>query len=298
MQLLNRLVTTCGSDHIDVSSISSRVLSYWQLHVRASRSGSTPMNRRYEQSPCANCMNNGASILMKRSEKRTSTAHVATSSSVTPGGSPPSGGPGDSPSKSVTGTNKSWLQEQVTALSRGRLEGWRDSTTSDEFNSYASFKYRLVLSDIHLEVSDPRGRFVKTVSFFTSPRPVSVVTQLKSTDYSDKWQPCGTITLPKGANRASVKLARPVVAANIRIEYSSFYERPGSSKSSDGSFVVHCPRCKSLTIPCKAVHLIGTHDMYEMSNNGPFVLWQVHVWSPTPMVSVEIVEKCAFSAAR
>lgn len=199
--------------------------------MRAIRSTSTLLARRYDLAPCAHCMQ---SVLLRRSDRKSTTTA-------------PSTGMSSSAAIEVSGSSsvKGWLPEQVTYFSRGRLEGWRDSTVSDEFNSFCSFKYRLVLSEFHCEVSDPRGRFVKTISFFFSPRPVSDVAHLKAPDYEDKWQPCGSITLAKGATVGSCKLEKPVVASNLRVEYTSFYERPGTSKSSDGSFVVHCPRCES-----------------------------------------------------
>jgi hypothetical protein len=209
--------------------------------------------RRYDLAACANCMN---TVMVKRSDKRATAATASTTSNVlgTSGTAPRQANAGEAAGRSSTMV-KSWLPEQVTVFSRGRLEGWRESTTSDEFNSYSSFKYRLVLSEFHLEISDPRGRYAKIISFYYSPRPVGEVSELKSTEYSEKWQLCGSVTLERGATRGSFKLLRPVVAANIRVEYSSFYERPGSSKSSDGSFVIHCPRCTCNGIPSRIAAL-------------------------------------------
>jgi hypothetical protein len=224
-----------------VSNLASAILKAWKLHMRAHRAHLSTSFRRYDLAVCSNCMN---TVMVKRSDKR---PPVVTASSITNLTSTPGGATQQTNTNEVsccsTSIAKGWLSEQVTVFSRGRLEGWRDATTGDEFNSYSSFKYRLVLSELHLEVSDPRGRFVKTITFYYSPRPVAEVAELKSPDYIEKWQPCGTIALAKGASRGSCKLLRPVVAANIRIEYASFYERPGSSKSSDGSFIIHCPRC-------------------------------------------------------
>jgi hypothetical protein len=204
--------------------------------MRAMSKQRTEGFNRYELAPCCHCMH---AVMIRRSEKRLS----ASATPSTPAeATPPAAGTND-PSVRSSHASKTWLPEQFTVSSRGRLEGWRDTTCSNDFNMYSSFKYRLVLSEVHVEVSDPRGRFVKTISFFFSPRPVAEVAELKSADYQDTWQPCGVLTLSKGASRGSFKLPRPVVAANLRIEYSSFYERPGGSKPSDGSFVVHCPRC-------------------------------------------------------
>jgi hypothetical protein len=94
-----------------------------------------------------------------------------------------------------------------------------------------------------LEVNDPRGRYVKTIKFYYMPRPMSSTCALKSEEYTGLWQSCGTIDLPRGSVRASYTLAVPIVAANLKIEYTDFYERPGGSKATDGSLLVHCPRC-------------------------------------------------------
>lgn len=108
-----------------------------------------------------------------------------------------------------------------------------------------------MISEVLLAVSDARGRFVKTVNvyYYYSSRPATDASELKSNDYGSQWQKCATMTVPRGASRAHASISHPVVAANIKIEYSDFYERPGpgpgpgGSKSSDGSQVVHCPRC-------------------------------------------------------
>lgn len=53
-----------------------------------------------------------------------------------------------------------------------------------------------------------------------------------------------TLNLARGGSRASVSLPQPIIAANIRVEFTEFYERPGDKeKGSGGSMVLHCPRC-------------------------------------------------------
>jgi hypothetical protein len=85
---------------------------------------------------------------------------------------------------------------------------------------------------------------VKVVNIFFMPRPLTDISVLKSDDYTEKWQKCGTLNLAKGATRFTASLSRPIVAANLKIEFTEFYERPGeSSRSSDGSLLIHCPRC-------------------------------------------------------
>lgn len=138
---------------------------------------------------------------------------------------------------------KKWHANQVSNFNRGRLEEIKDASASNEFASFYMLKHRVSLSDIYLTVNDPRGRYVKTVTVYFSPRNVTDVAALKSEDYVSKWQRCATLSLARGASRASASLAHPVVAANLKIEFTEFYERPGGSKASDGSMLVHCPRC-------------------------------------------------------
>lgn len=137
-----------------------------------------------------------------------------------------------------------WHLDQVCPFARGRLESGKDSSTCSEFSSFYKLKYRVAISDISLMVNEPRGRYVKTIKVFFSPRPVAVVAELKADQYSTKWQLCAVLSLSRGATRASASLAFPVVAANIKFEFSEFYERPGEKeRAGDGSMVVHCPRC-------------------------------------------------------
>ena len=144
-------------------------------------------------------------------------------------------------STSRVATTKKWHAEQVSPFVRGRLDGGKERSVSNEFCSFFMLKYRLAVSDIHLTVNDPRGRFVKTITIFHSSRPISDVNTLKTEGFV--WQKCATIKLSRGATKATASLKQPIVAANIKIEYTEFYERPGGSKSADGSFIVYCPRC-------------------------------------------------------
>jgi hypothetical protein len=140
-----------------------------------------------------------------------------------------------------------WHIDQVCPFSRGRLESGKDTATSSEFCSFYKLKCRVAISDIIVTVNDPRGRYVKTINVFFSPRPVPLVTELKADKYATKWQPCATLTLSRGASRASASLTYPLVAANIKVEFAEFYERPGEKdRADDGSISVHCPRCTRL----------------------------------------------------
>ena len=246
LTLLQQLLRRAGPTTLNISAVASKVQSHWRAQMLAIRHGRTNYDfvyfeartatsnqkKRYELSRCIHCQYPRKDRAKANSAQQGEpNAQGANAAQVSPGDVP---------------ETKSWHLEQVTPYSRGRLEGWRDGSTSDEFNSYASFKYRLVLSEVHLEVNDPRGRFVKRINIYFTPRAVVDVAELKSDIFAKLWQHCGTIELTKGATRGSCKLETPVVAANIKIEYSEFYERPGDSKSSDNSFVVHCPRCTRL----------------------------------------------------
>ena len=82
----------------------------------------------------------------------------------------------------------------------------------------------MAISEVHLSASDPRGRFVKTVAVYFTPRHVGKVEDLKKDDYLPIWQHCGNLNLSRGATRASFKLNTPVIAANLKFEYAEFHE--------------------------------------------------------------------------
>lgn len=137
-----------------------------------------------------------------------------------------------------------WANGQVRPYTKSRLEALSDSSTSGEFTSYARLKGRMAVREIHLSVSDPRGRLVKTVAVYFSPRHVEEVSDLKGDDYLPHWQHCGNFCLSRGANRSSLKLFEPVVAANLKFEYAEFYDRSkAAGRSSEGVLILHCPRC-------------------------------------------------------
>ena len=139
-------------------------------------------------------------------------------------------------------SRQKWHYEQASPFSRCRLESLKQSCVSNEFNLFYKLKHRVLISDINLSVSDPRGRYVKILNvYFTStPLPDS----LKSSHYASKWQKIATINLAKGGSRATVSLSQPIIAANIRVEFSEFYERPGEKdKGNGGTVLLHCPRC-------------------------------------------------------
>lgn len=131
--------------------------------------------------------------------------------------------------------------EQVGPYARFRLKVGSEAASSNEFNHFLSLPHRCVISEIHVEISDPRGRFVKTINFYYSPRPINSPPSLKEAEYLPFWKRCGRVTLERAAEKISYQLNDPIVASNLRIEFDEFYERPGSQKSDD--FVVYCPRC-------------------------------------------------------
>ncbi len=144
-------------------------------------------------------------------------------------------------SRPPTKTKTKRHPEQVGRFARFRLKTGPTLSSSNEFNHFVVLPHRSVISEIHLEINDPHGRFVKTINFYYSPRPVSSPAEMKEADYSRVWKPCGKLNLEKAAEKISLKLEDLVSASNIRIEFDEFYERPGSHKSDE--FVIHCPRC-------------------------------------------------------
>ena len=207
-------------------------------------SGVSTVKKKFDLSPCLYCCRPHHLRIKEPTHKSLERREAASTSRGTSGSN--SGGgtrSTSSPTSSRSQSQKKWHTNQVCNYARGRIDNWKDSSASNEFCSFYSLKYRLVVSDIHLTVNDPRGRFVKTITVYFTPRPATEVSRLKSADFEERWQKCATINLPRGASRASASLAQPVLAANMKLEFSDFYERPGGSKASDGSMLVHCPRC-------------------------------------------------------
>lgn len=135
------------------------------------------------------------------------------------------------------------LPEQVRPYQKSRIEASTAASVSSEFSSYHQLKFRVALSQVHVTVSEPRGRLVKSIGVYFSPRQVRDVNFLKSTKYIHQWQRCGTLSLARGASEATCKLKTPVIAANLRFLYEEFYEKASSRRAADGSFILNCPRC-------------------------------------------------------
>lgn len=143
----------------------------------------------------------------------------------------------------TVGQNFAMLPEQIRPFARESLDTSVEASLSTEFSMYAQLKCRMAISGIHVSIGDPRGRYVKTIAVYFSPRQVSDPNVLKSEEYETTWQQCATISLARGATRANCTISPPIIAANLRIEYLEFYERPGGSRAEDGSLLLHCPRC-------------------------------------------------------
>lgn len=212
--------------------------------VLEAASATSTVKKRFDLSCCQHCQRlhhtSSKESAQKSSERRESSS---SRSSRTGQSASASSSRASSPPPVASQNSKKWHTDQVCPFSRGRLDSIKETSSSNEFCSFYMLKYRVSVSDIYLTVNDPRGRYVKTITVYFSPRQVSDIATLKSEEYGDKWQRCATLSLPRGASRASTTLAQPIVAANLKIEFTEFYERPGGSKASDGSMLVHCPRC-------------------------------------------------------
>ena len=149
----------------------------------------------------------------------------------------------DNSSLNVSSGHANILPEQVRPYQRSRIEASTAASASSEFSSYHQLKFRVALSEVHVTVSEPRGRLVKSIGVYFSPRQVRDVNILKSTRYIHHWQKCGTLSLARGASETTCKLKTPVIAANLRFVYEEFYEKASSRRAADGSFILNCPRC-------------------------------------------------------
>jgi len=156
--------------------------------------------------------------------------------------SPSSGLKNASGGSKIEDKRRKWVMES-DGMNKQRLDNCTLNAVSLEFCCHVQLKYRMKITEVHLNVSDPRGRFAKTIGVFFSPRPVRNVNELKHSEYRPLWQRCGTLSLPRGGSRASCKLTCPIVAANLKFEYEEFYEKISSRASGSGAIVIHCPRC-------------------------------------------------------
>lgn len=199
--------------------------------------------KRFDLGFCVHCSRSHPSTSSKRAEttERQHRSGTGRPNESTARRTTRSGSHGDS-----LPTKPDWIDGQVSAFSRSRLSSLRESHSSNEFATYIELKNRFVISEVHLEIHDPRGRFVKTITVYWSPRPANNIRELMSESYATKWEEFGTMQLARGVSRASIIVTNPVVVANIKIEYTDFYERPGDCRQPDNGFVVHCPRCSRI----------------------------------------------------
>ena len=136
-----------------------------------------------------------------------------------------------------------WDAAQVRPFTKSRLESSTENLVSTEFATHVQLKFRLAISEIHVNITDPRGRLVKNIGVSFTPRQVSDPNELKSTEYAEMWQRCGTITLGRGMGKGSCRLHTSIVAANLKFEFLDFHEKAGGAKSEDGAMLLTCPRC-------------------------------------------------------
>lgn len=250
------LVLDCFEQQIETARYDR---SNGEWVVLESNASGTPVKKRFDISPCLHCQR-------QHSPAKDSLAFLGERTEPGSGSGRNRGGfaaalrRATSPSNSALTRavdQRKWHKDQVAAFTRGRIDNSKESSSSNEFCSFFVLKYRLSVSEIHLSVSDPRGRYVKTINVYFSPRQVDSVSELKTEDYSPLWQKCATLNLSRGALRASATLPDPIIASNLKVEYAEFYERPGGSKAADGSFVVHCPRCTRGEVMAVCAAFIG-----------------------------------------
>mmetsp|Transcript_5230 Transcript_5230/g.11836 ORF Transcript_5230/g.11836 Transcript_5230/m.11836 type:complete len:3618 (-) Transcript_5230:38-10891(-) len=232
---LLRVFVVCFGMELDLSNVSSFIATMFISQM-------TTLNHYYGQNQglfvknetdsgglscnLSNCVNCQKQILPKKATKYGNKKLDNTSQSTT-----------------SVACNTNFLPEQVRPYQKGRLEASTAASVSSEFSTYYQLKFRVALSQVHVTVSDPRGRLVKTIGVYFSPRQVSDANILKSAKYTHLWQRCGTLNLPRGASEATCKLTNPVIAANLKFTYEEFYEKASSKRAPDGSFVLFCPRC-------------------------------------------------------
>jgi hypothetical protein len=243
---LQSLARYVDAEVVDVSRCLGTVLYFLKGQILATRhdqangeifhveekSGKSRRSKHFDMSACCSCrtiaIRNNASRVKNAPSVPTNDRTLSTSSHP--------------PTDSGSAMKTSCFPEQVSPFTRIRLDMSREHASSSEFCSFVALKHRCVISTIHVEVENPR-RFVKTITFSFSPRPVEDISILKSDEFAGCWQQCGELTLTRGCARSSLSLPTPVVAANLKIEYTDFHEKSGSTKTSDGTFVVLCPRC-------------------------------------------------------
>lgn len=234
------LLEEAGPQVLDMDSVTYSIQSQFEEQLLAirhgrqnceyisfdTRSGSSLQKKRYELSNCNSCKFHVARIKIKHDKPAVSSSAVAPNSHDV------------SRSKGKT----KLPPEQITAQVRGKFGMSKENSCCSEFAAYYALGYRIALYSIHLEIENAR-KYVKTIKVYFTPRPVKEVGILKSTEYSVKWQHCGTFHLNRGCSTASIDLEMPVIAANLMVEYCDFYDRPGAMSKSSDAKTISCPRC-------------------------------------------------------
>ena len=98
------------------------------------------------------------------------------------------------------------------------------------------------ISKILLRIGDlKRQKMVRSINIFYNNRSVQAVVELKNKP--KMWHLAQKITLTSGQTDLKVEFPLPIVACNIMIEYSDFYENVQAVGES-----LQCPRC-SASVP-------------------------------------------------
>ena len=139
--------------------------------------------------------------------------------------------------------SKAMIHEQIRPASGIKVDSVAARIVSSEFATHIQLTHRLAVSEVSLYVVEPRGRLVKTIGVFFSPRTIDDASDLKTEEYAHLWQQCGTLNLGRGCLRTSCRLEIEVVAANLKFQFLEFYEKCGGSRPSKEGLILTCPRC-------------------------------------------------------
>jgi len=156
-----------------VKNTAEAVLHYFMQQFQAVKNnvcfeivtGST--KNKFDLSRCVHCMNKFSteSLTCSSSSRSfatatTTVASASSSSTMTTASTPASSRTNHSSAK------REWLETQISPYTRGRLDNGKETTTNDAFCSYRRLKCRVALSEIHVQINDPRGRFIKVSEWF------------------------------------------------------------------------------------------------------------------------------------
>ncbi len=96
------------------------------------------------------------------------------------------------------------------------------------------------ISKIALKISElKKSKMVKTLTIYYNNRFVASVVELKNK--STVWQRAKRVNLALNQTEVKIDFALPIVACNLMIEYSAFYETTHSNTET-----LQCPRCSSI----------------------------------------------------